>query len=134
MNRDELEAMANAWAHEGVAGGRTERFDDWVAADAIDHSGPRPSVGPEGFKARTRAIHAAFEAIEVTVTDLVAEGDRVAWRWTLTALHRGPFLGVAPTGRRITMAGVNFQRVARGRVVEHWSLSDQLGLLRQLEG
>jgi predicted ester cyclase len=110
-----------------------EVFDELVSADAVDHSGPVPRSGVEGFKSRTRVIHDAFTDVEVVVADLLVDGDKLAWRWRLTATHHGPFLGVAPTGKRVTMTGMNIQRVANGVVVEHWSNADQLGLLQQLQ-
>ncbi len=78
-------------------------------------------------------MHASFTQVQVVVEDLLADGDMMAWRWTLTATHSGPFAGVAPTGRRVTMTGMNIQRIAAGMVVEHWSNADQLGLLRQVQ-
>ncbi len=125
--------MAERWA-DAISRGEIEVFDELVASDAIDHSGPSDVIGRDGFKARTQAIHAAFGDVRVVVDFLMAEGDRCAWRWTLTALHHGPFLGVAATGARVRMAGINIQRIAQGCVVEHWSNSDQLGLLLQVKG
>lgn len=133
MNRSESQTLAERWAREAVAEGRVEVFDELVSADAVDHSGPVPRSGVEGFKSRTRVIHDAFTDVEVVVADLLVDGDKLAWRWRLTATHHGPFLGVAPTGKRVTMTGMNIQRVANGVVVEHWSNADQLGLLQQLQ-
>jgi predicted ester cyclase len=133
MDRSKAEALAQRWAQEGVGRGQVEVFNELVLADAIDHSGSTDVRGVEGFKVRTRAVHAAFQDVEVVVEDLLVDGDRVAWRWTLTGTHRGPFLGIPPTGRRVTMTGINIQRVANGVVVEHWSNADQLGLLRQVQ-
>jgi predicted ester cyclase len=133
MNRLQCHTFAQRWAREAVAEGRVDVFDELVSPDAVDHSGPAPVNGVEGFKSRTRGIHAAFTDIEVVVEDLLVDGDKLAWRWRLTAIHSSPFLGVAPTGRRVTMTGMNIQRIANGMVVEHWSNADQLGLLRQVQ-
>jgi predicted ester cyclase len=133
MNQSQSRKLAERWAHEAVAKGRVEVFDELVSADAVDHSGPVPMSGVDGFKTRTQGIHAAFTDVDVVVEDLLVDGDKVAWRWRLTATHHGPFLGVAPTGRRVAMTGINIQRVANGVVVEHWSNADQLGLLRQVQ-
>jgi predicted ester cyclase len=133
MNRSQCETLVKRWADEAVAKGHVEVFDDLVAADAIDHSGPVEARGIEGFKSRARGVHAAFTEIEVVVEDLLVDGDKLAWRWRLTGTHRGPFLGVLPTGKRVTMTGFNIQRMAGGVVVEHWNLADQLGALRQVQ-
>jgi predicted ester cyclase len=133
MDRSDAESLAQRWAHEGVAKGKVEVFDEWVSADAIDHSGSTDARGVEGFKVRTRGVHAAFTEIEVVVEDLLVDGDKIAWRWRLTGTHRGPFLGVSATGKRVSMTGMNIQRMRNGLVVEHWSNADQLGLLRQVQ-
>jgi len=63
---------------------------------------------------------------------VVAEGDLVAVRWTATGTHQGEHLGVAATGRRVTMAGMAFYRVACGQIAEAWSLRDTEDLRRQI--
>jgi predicted ester cyclase len=63
---------------------------------------------------------------------LVAEGDTVAVRVTMTATHLGPFLGVEPTGRRVRYEGMDFFRFEDGKMVEHWTSTDDLGLMQQL--
>ena len=131
MDRPALENLTRRWI-EAIAGGRLDAFDDLVAPDACDRSGPDPSYGPEAFKARAAAVRAAFGSIDLRVEDLVVEGDAIAWRWALTGTHVGPFAGVAPTGRRIALRGVNFQRVAAGRVVEHWTMVDVFGAVKAL--
>jgi predicted ester cyclase len=133
MDRSQAEALAQRWASAGVAKGEVEVFDELLSADAIDHSGSTDVRSVEGFKVRTRAVHAAFTDIAVVVEDLLVDRDKIAWRWTLTGTHHGPFLGASPTGRRVTLTGINIQRVANGVVVEHWSNADQLGLLRQVQ-
>jgi predicted ester cyclase len=133
MDRSQAEALAQRWACEGVAKGQVEVFDELVSADAIDHSGSTDVHGVEGFKVRTRAVHAAFQNVEVVVEDFLVDGDKIAWRWTLKGTHNGPFLGVSSTGKRVSMTGMNIQRVSGGLVVEHWSNADQLGLLRQVQ-
>jgi predicted ester cyclase len=133
MDRSQAEKLARRWADEGVAKGRVAIFDELVSGDAIDHSGPTEVRGVESFRSRTRAVHAAFKEIEVVVNDLLVGWSKIAWRWTLTRTHHGPFLGPPPIGKRVTMTGMNIQRVANGVVVEHWTNADQLGLLRQMQ-
>jgi steroid delta-isomerase-like uncharacterized protein len=132
MDRQEIENLVQRWATEAVAAGREEAWSELLADDVVDRSGPTESHGSESFKARARAVTAAIANRHVTVDALVIEGDRIAWRWTLTGTHAGVLLGVAPTGKAITLRGVNFQRVQGGTVVEHWTLADFAGLVRQL--
>jgi predicted ester cyclase len=133
MERARFEDVARRWATEAVGQGRVEVFDALLAADAIDRSGPIAAIGSETFKARARGVHAAFTDVEVVVDALLVEGDTMAWRWTLTGVHSGPLHGIAATGRRVTLKGMNVQRLVDGKVVEHWSIADQLGLVSALQ-
>jgi predicted ester cyclase len=89
-------------------------------------------TGVASFKARAGAVRTAFADIEIRVDDLVVEGDAIAWRWTLTGTHVGTFAGVAATGRRVSLRGVNFQRIEGDRVAEHWTLVDVFGATQAL--
>ena len=78
------------------------------------------------------AYRAAFPDLRFTLEQLVAEGDWVVLRYTGRGTHRGSLMGVAPTGRQVTFAGVDFHRVVGGRVVENWYILDRLSLMQQL--
>jgi predicted ester cyclase len=69
---------------------------------------------------------------EITVDDQIAEGDKVATRWTFRAKHAGEFLGIAPTGKRITITGINICRIQEGKIAEMWRATDVMSLLQQL--
>ncbi len=78
------------------------------------------------------AFRNAFPDLRLTVEDLVAEGDRVAVRWTASGTHDGAFMGIAPTGTQVTFSGTYIYRIAGGRIAEVWPSRDELGLLQQL--
>lgn len=82
-----------------------------------------------GFAA---SFAAAFPDLRLTVEDILAEGDRVAARVTFRGTHRGEFQGIPPTGRQVTFSSIELNRMAGGKVAEHWVELDLLGLLRQL--
>lgn len=76
---------------------------------------------------------AAFSDLEVVIDDIIAEGDKVAARLTITGTHDlGPFAGKPPTGKRVRYGSFRFYRVAEDKVVETWAMQDRLGLLQQL--
>ncbi len=133
MDRSAIERLIGRWATEAVGAGREEIWAEILAEDVLDSSGAGESRGRDSFMARARAVTVAFANRNVTVDALVVDEDRIAWRWTLTGNHTGAFLDVPPTGKRITLRGVNFQRVRDGVVVEHWTLADLAGLARQLQ-
>ena len=67
-----------------------------------------------------------------TLEEVIAEGDRVVVRWTGSGTHVGEFMGIPPTGRSFTIAGIDIHRIEGGRMAEHWHVVDQLSLLQQL--
>jgi predicted ester cyclase len=118
--------------------------DDWNRGDldALDeHLDPayvnRDPNNPEvtdlpSYKRWAAAARAAFPDLRVTIDDLIAEGDRVAKLWSFEATHRGEFLGIAPTGQRVTWSGITIYRVTGDKVDECIWRTDALGLLQQL--
>ena len=90
-------------------------------------------VGAEGVKQAVLALHAALAPVTVTLDDLIAEGDRVVVRWTLRGQHNGLFLGLAPTGKRVHLAGINIYRIAQGRIVSNYEQVNIQNVLHKLD-
>jgi predicted ester cyclase len=132
MKRQDIEKFVQRWTQEAIVEGRLETFDELLAKEVRDRSGPVPSQGIEPFKVRAAAVRAAFADLDIRVEDLIVDGDAIAWRWALTGTHAGTFAGVAPTGRRITLHGVNCQRLDGERVTEHWTMVDVFGATQAL--
>ena len=107
-------------------------IDELALADYTEHD-PLPGQrdGLVGLKDRAGMLIEGL-ASTYTVEDVVAERDRVVVRWTNTGTHSGPFLGVPPTGRPFTIAGIDIYRIENHRMAEHWHVVDQLTLLQQL--
>src|ERR671937_1760846 len=108
------------------------------AADAVyattfvlhDPFAPPGLVGPQGVKDYLyEPWFAAFPDSQWTIEDLIAEGDKVAARFTLRGTHRGEFMGIAPTGKHVTMTAIGICRVEEGKFAEAWENVDALGLL-----
>jgi predicted ester cyclase len=74
----------------------------------------------------------AFPDSYFTIEDMVAEGDKVVTRKTFHGTHGGEFMGIPPSGRSVSMGLIDIVRISEGRVVEHWSMGDNLGMVRQL--
>jgi steroid delta-isomerase-like uncharacterized protein len=114
-------------------GGKLAVVDELFAPDYRGHDPNRPQLdGPEAVKRSVSDFHAAFPDFAVSIDDLIAEGDRVVWRYTMTGSHNAPFLGVPATGRRIAANGISIFRIDDGMLREGWINFDALGLLRQL--
>jgi len=109
--------------------------DGLFAADYLMHDPAWPGEvqGPEGFKQWAGAmLDPYFSDSRITIEDMIAEADSVAVRWTWSATHTGEFMGIPPTGRQITIAGISIHRFANGQFVESWVNYDSLGMLEQL--
>jgi steroid delta-isomerase-like uncharacterized protein len=114
--------------------------DDGAAIDRLVAPGfvhrnpadPQMPTGPPGLRQMGERWHRAFPDGRERVEDQIAEGDTVVTRWTFRGTHRGELFGVAPTGRVVTMSGIFVDRIADGRVVEHWDEADIAGLMEQL--
>lgn len=119
--------------NEAVMEGRPEAWDALVSEQVVDRTGGLERIGRGSFKERVAAVRAVFADVTVRADDVVVNGDRIAWRWTLEGRQVAPFGGVPATNARVAMRGVNFQRLEGGRVVEHWTLVDVAGALAQLK-
>lgn len=108
------------------------RFDALGALVGDEYVGPGGTRGPGAFAAAVGELRAAFPDLRYTVEDVVAEGDRVAARWTWRGTHEGPFKTYAPTHARVTSKGTVIHRMKDGKVVETWLETDRLGFLEQL--
>jgi steroid delta-isomerase-like uncharacterized protein len=113
--------------------GELGALDRYVGADYVfvPPDGTPPIRGPEGLRRHVGAMRRALHGLVMRIECMVAEGDRVAWSWTMTGVHAGPGLG-PPTGRRVATRGVAIYRIAGGRIVERGGEADVLGLLTQL--
>ena len=84
------------------------------------------------FKAIGRLFRSVYPDLWWQIDDLIAEGDKVVARTTMSGTHSGDFFGIAPTGRRVSVVGVHVFRIQDGKVAEHWGSNDDLSLMRQL--
>ena len=117
-NRHDLDALPDFWS------------DDYV-----NHAMPEEySRGADALRAMHAAYLAAAPDLQVTIRDQVAEGDRVCTYLESVGTHGGDFMGIAATGKRFTTTNIRIDRIAGGKIVEHWSVADMLGLMQQLQG
>ena len=110
-----------------------DAVDELMSDDFVEHDPPPGMAGDrQGFKDFVAGIHQAFADQLHTVHDQIADGDRVVERWTMSATHVGDWLGIPPTHKRITVSGMDISRLENGRIAEHWTQIDVLGMLQQL--
>jgi steroid delta-isomerase-like uncharacterized protein len=133
MSTDAYKAMARQFVEEVWGQGDLALADVLLAPDCIDHT-PGPGLTPDraGHHRLLQQVRTAFPDAHFMLEDVVVEGDRVVDRWTMDATHSGPLGGIAPTGKRVRLTGMDIFRVAEGQIVELWHLENTLSLLQQL--
>ena len=104
-------------------------IEDFVAPDYVDHTN---QVGREGLKQLFNMAFKAFPDLHETIEDIIAEGDKVWVRVTFTGTHTGEWMGIAPTGKKVTSEMVDIYRIVNGKHVEGRFVTDQLDFLKQL--
>ena len=107
--------------------------DELYSDDFVLHSATGEDV--QGLKATKRymdEIFTAFPDIHMKLDDAVAEGDKVAVRFTVTGTHKGKFMSAPATNKKMTMWSIQIDRIANGKFVEGWERTDTLGLMQQL--
>jgi steroid delta-isomerase-like uncharacterized protein len=104
-------------------------IEDFVAPDFIDHS---HQGGREGLKQLFSMAFKAFPDWHETIEDIIAEGDKVWIRAKSTGTHTGEWMGLAPTGKKVTTEMVDIYRIVDGKHVEGRFVVDQLDFLKQL--
>jgi steroid delta-isomerase-like uncharacterized protein len=131
---EQNKALAARIPLEAFNQGRVEVLDEVIAPDGVDHAAMPPGLPPgrEGVKALVGALRTAFPDLKITIDQQIAEGDLVVTHSTTSGTMQGDFAGMPASGKHATWEDVHITRIADGKVVEHWSVSDQLGMLQQL--
>ena len=133
MSTDRTESLIRRIFDEAFNQGNLAVVDELLSSDHFTHTafGGVPH-GPGGLKWLIAMFRTAFPDLHCTIEDEIREVDRFAAHWTMRGTHRGLFLGNPPTGRLVEVQGLIFARTANGRIVEDWTLVDQMGILQQL--
>jgi len=133
MSAEDNKALIRRFVDEVQSGGNIDLVDEICSPEFVNHSAP-PGIPAdrEGIKIITAMFRRAFPDSYFTVEDMVAEGDKVATRKTFHGTHGGEFMGIPPSGRSVSMGLIDIVRISDGRVVEHWSMGDTLGMMQQL--
>jgi steroid delta-isomerase-like uncharacterized protein len=106
-------------------------FKELMAPDFAAHVSGGPK-NREGFVQHMNVFNSAFSNMQVTISDLVTDGEKVVARTTWRGTHDGNFQGLPPTGKQIEIEAYIVERLRDGKTVEHWSLFDQMTMMQQL--
>jgi predicted ester cyclase len=132
---EENKALADRFHMDVFQGENLNVADEILSPDFVWHGALGPGEdqrGPEGTKEVASAVIGAFPDRRITHEDIIAEGDKVLIRWSLSGTHQGELMGIPATGRRVTVTGFDLFRIEGGKIVEMWQEADQLGMMQQL--
>ena len=119
--------VTEAWTGENF-----ELVDEFVSPDYYEHAPFGDVTGIEGYKEGIAMFNEAFAGIALEIGDMVAEGDRVAFRFTFSGRHTGEFMGIPASDRQVSIEGIDITRLENGQVVEEWLSLDMFGLMEQI--
>jgi steroid delta-isomerase-like uncharacterized protein len=125
MSAQENEALVRRYFEEVWGKGNLAAVDDFMAADYVEHTlppGSRP--GRDTLKQYVAMYHNAFPDVSSVLHDILAQGDRVAYRWSASGTHLGEWAGIPPTGLHMMTRGITIHRIAGGKCVEGWASVD----------
>jgi steroid delta-isomerase-like uncharacterized protein len=128
--------LAKRWFEEVWNQGTESAIDELFHSQGKAYGFPEPDsvlIGPEGFKAIHRQFHNAFTGIHITIDDLIAEGDRVAIRWTCAMTHNGDGLGFPATGKKTRFGGSSFITCRDGKLIDGWNFMDLTKMTLELQ-
>jgi steroid delta-isomerase-like uncharacterized protein len=130
---DANKALLQRFYDEVINGRNLDLIDELLADNFVEHE-EFPGIPPtrDGVKQTFAMFYSAFPDIHFRVDAMVAEGDVVAARVTVTGTHEGEFMGIPATGRSVEVDAMDFVSFRDGRGTAHWGLSDMVSLLQQL--
>ena len=110
-----------------------DALDEFLAPHYKRHRSPMSaSLTREGQKQLLTQFRTAFPDIQVTIEEIIAEDDRIAFRSTMRGTHRAEFMGIAPTGKKIEVSLLDIIHIQDSRIIEQWGGPDMFCLVRQL--
>jgi len=89
-------------------------------------------VGPAAYRRNVERFLGAFPDLKFTVDDTISEKDKLVVAWTVTGTHKGPFLGIAATNKKVAICGITINQIADGKIIESTAIWDTAGLLQQI--
>jgi len=134
MTAEQNKALIRRWVEEGWNKGNLAVVDEVYAPNVVQHdpNSPLPVASSEALKMYVAGYRASFPDLAFSIDDLIAEGDRVLWRFTSRGTHLGPLGPIPATGKTGTVTGMVLFRFAGDKVAEVWVNLDLFGLLQQL--
>lgn len=129
---EQNKAIVRRWLEEVINTKKVGLIDELLATEYRLHRPGQEVNGIAEVKDLVRVYFAAFPDLQCSIEDMLAEGDKVTTRWTVTGTHKGDLAGIAPTGKRVKVTGIIISRIACTKIAEEWESLDELGMLKQI--
>jgi steroid delta-isomerase-like uncharacterized protein len=132
MTIETNKALVRHFMERAFNEGNLAIVDETLAPDAVDHQEPPGTNFAAHLKVVITMLRTAFPDLRFEIHEMLAERDIVAFRSTMTGTHLGPFQGLPPTGKPVSVAHMHFVRLLDGKTTDLWHVWDVAGLMRQL--
>jgi predicted ester cyclase len=133
VNTDANKRLIRRFITEVINTGNLNALSLFVAEQIIDHNAdPTHPPGIEGYKQHLQGVRTTFPDFQLTIEAQIAEGDLVVTQVTGRGTHQGAWLDIKPRGTPVIVTGINIDRLADGKIVEHWGEANTVGMLAQL--
>jgi predicted ester cyclase len=128
MSPDDISAVL----HRYVGATNAREPIDWYFGPGYRYQGPLGDLGRDALVQQHDRFLAAFPDVNLSILDIVVEGDKAATRWSARGTHQGELMGISPTRRAVTITGIIITRFANGKAVDEVEEINMLGLMQQL--
>ena len=134
MSTETNKALVRRWIEDGWNAGQLALIDELYTPNVVQHDpgSPVPVTSSAALKGYVGAFLTAFPDLHFTIDDLMAEADKVLWRFTSQATHTGPLMNIPPTGKSAIVTGMVLFRVENDKIAEVWVNVDTLGMLQAI--
>ena len=134
MSTETNKAIVSRYIEQVWNNGRQDLVEEFFAEDIVEHGIENlPGMnGRDSLKTIIGMIRNGLPDINLTLNDVIAEGDKVVTQWSYTATHQGELMGIPATGKQLALSGAAVYRLVNARIVELWNYADNLSLMQQL--
>ena len=132
MSADQNKEIIRKIFQEGMNERNISVAEKYISPEYINYGIPGHQPGFEGFNAIIKQFTDAFPDMVITQDEIIGEGDTVATRGSWTGTNNGSFMGMPPTGKKVTVQFMDFWKLKDGKCIENWVQMDIAGLMQQL--
>ena len=132
--KENNKAVYRRFIEEVANQGNFAAADELLDENVIEYESLPGGLPPngDGIRRLFRMLRTAFPDFNITIEDLLSDGDKAIARVTLRGTHQGELLGLAPTGRKVAYEAIDISRIVNGKMIEHWGIPDYLTMFTQL--